>query len=179
MNLKQLYARVVFWPTWGWNLLLGRVLKTRAWCSEVAPGLFLGARPLMSDVPRLAARGITHIVNTCEEFCGFTEQYEKVGIRQLHLPITDFQPPTLPEIDTATSFIDAAISAGGKVLVHCKAGRARSATIVLCWLMKRNGWTAGEAQAHLLQCRPHVNRRLAGRQVVEEFAQRLRPTSRR
>lgn len=177
MNLKRLYARAVFWPTWGWNLLLGRVFKTRAWWTEVDPGLVLSARPLACDVPRLAAAGISHIVNTCEEFSGFPEHYQQLGIKQLHLPITDFQPPSLAAVDEAVRFIDAAIAQGGKALVHCKAGRARSATIALCWLMKRHGWTAEQAQAHLLRCRPHVNRRLVERKVVQEFAQRLRPTS--
>ena len=38
------------------------------------------------------------------------------------------------------------IAAGGKVYVHCKAGRARSATVAMCWLMKAKNMSAEEAQ---------------------------------
>jgi atypical dual specificity phosphatase len=170
LNLNRCYARAVFWPTWGWNLFLGRVLKTRHWWDEVDPAVILSARPLARDVPELAALGVTHVVNTCEEFGGHRDRYEAAGIVQLHLPITDFQPPAIDDIEQAVDFMDRVVAAGGKVLVHCKAGRARSATIVLCWLMKRYGWTAEMAQAHLSACRSHVNRHLAERAVVREFA---------
>lgn len=179
MSVKRWYARAVFWPTWGWNLLLGRVLKTRHWWDEIDPAVILSSRPLARDVSRLAALGVTHVVNTCEEFCGHLAAYQAARIVQLHLPITDFQPPAIGDIERAVEFMDGAVAAGGKVLVHCKAGRARSATIVLCWLIKRYGWTAEKAQAHLLRCRPHVNRQLAERAVVGEFSRRLGGGSRR
>ncbi|MFN5274384.1 MAG: hypothetical protein ACK5E3_14335, partial [Planctomycetota bacterium] len=49
------------------------------------------------------------------------------------------------------------------------AGRARSATIVICWLVKHRGMSPQEAQAHLLACRPQVNPHLLKRPVVREF----------
>ncbi|KAH8303046.1 hypothetical protein KR018_006766, partial [Drosophila ironensis] len=44
----------------------------------------------------------------------------------------------------------------GSVYVHCKAGRTRSATLVGCYLMMKNGWTPDQAVEHMRQCRPHI-----------------------
>lgn len=173
MNGKQLYARTVFWPTWAWNLWLGRILKVRPWWNQVEAGVWLGARPLRRDVPVLSRAGIRAIVNTCEEFSGHSDLYDRWGIRQLYLPTTDFQAPDLEQIRSAVEFIDATLASGGGVYVHCKAGRARSATILMCWLMHSRGLTAREAQQRLLECRPHVNPKLADRAVVKAWQAEL------
>lgn len=174
MNAKRIYARLVFWPTWGWNLLLGRVLRLRPWWSRVEENVYLGARPLARDVATLRDMGIRSIVNTCEEFPGHGTLYDSAGIRQLHVPTTDFQPPTLEQTARAVDFINASLGRGEKTYVHCKAGRARSATILLCWLMQARGLSAAEAQARLLDCRPHVHPHLTERAVVREFEASLR-----
>ena len=70
-------------------------------------------------------------------------------------------------------FIDKHVEAGGKVYVHCKAGRGRSATVVLCWLMLRRRLTPEQAAAYLVKQRPHINKGLAERAVVQEFHRTL------
>lgn len=177
MNLKRIYARAIFWPTWGWNILLGRILGVRKWWNQIDDNVFLGARPFASDIPKLRQLGVQSVVNTCEEFPGHTKLYRELGIDQMYIPTTDFQPPSLPQIEQAVQFINESVAQGKKVYVHCKAGRARSATVVLCWLAKSRHWDARRAQEHLLKCRPHVNRRLIDRKVVQDFVDRLPKTS--
>lgn len=164
------FARLIFWPTFFWNLLLGRVLRIRHWWDYVDEHVILGARPLRKDVQTLATDlQVTGVVNMCEEFRGHDELYRQQGIEQLWLPTTDFQPPTLDSVARGVEFLQSHASRGGKVYVHCKAGRARSATVVICWLVKYRGMTLEQAQQHLLKCRPHTNARLAERPVVQEF----------
>jgi atypical dual specificity phosphatase len=163
-------SRLLFWPTFVWNYLLGRVLRVRHWWDRVDNHVILGAMPLSSDVERLAAEGVRAVVNTCEEYPGPSAAYREHGIEQLRVPTTDFHPPTLDHIRKAVEFIQSHVTRGQTVYVHCKAGRARSATVVLCWLVAHRGMTPDEAQAHLLARRPHVMRYLTQRTVVQDWA---------
>ncbi|HMP80437.1 MAG TPA: dual specificity protein phosphatase family protein [Pirellulaceae bacterium] len=173
LPLRWLYARVVLYPTLAWNLLLGRVLRVRPWRSEIDETLVLGARPLRRDVPQLAAERIRAVINTCEEFSGPLDLYRQYHIEQLHIPTIDFTPPTLADVCRAVEFIETHAAQGHRVYVHCKAGRGRSATVAMCWLMKSKGLSAAEAQEWLIRRRPHVNRHLASRAVVAEFTAKL------
>jgi atypical dual specificity phosphatase len=173
-------SRLLFWPTFLWNALLGRVLKVRRWWDRVDHHVLLGALPLSRDVKTLAVEGVAAVVNTCEEYAGPEEAYRRNGIEQLRVPTTDFHPPSLESIERAVAFIQQHVLAGQTVYVHCKAGRARSATVVLCWLVAHRGMTIEQAQRHLLACRPHVMKTLGERAVVKEWAARVRdcrPTS--
>ena len=172
MNFNWIKARTVFYPTLWWNMLLGRVLKVRNWWDPIDEFVVLGAFPFASDVPKLAEAGIKGVVNTCEEYAGPFAQYERHGIEQFRMPTIDFTHPKLDDVSRAVDFMDTQIEQGHKVYVHCKAGRGRSATVAICWLMKNKGMSAAEAQAFLLTKRPHVNPRLPERPVVQEFEKR-------
>jgi atypical dual specificity phosphatase len=163
----------LYWPTLGWNMLLGRGLKIRHWWDQIEPGLFLGAVPLRQDVEKLSTLGVRRIVNTCEEFEGWPSLYRQHGIEQLWIPTTDFNPPSLEQIDQAVAFIEEAIGRNEAVYVHCKAGRARSATVVLCYLMKQHQIDPLSAQQKIEARRPHVLPVIHKRPVVQEFHRRL------
>lgn len=164
--IAKIYAKIVYYPTLAYNILLGRILKVRHWWDRVDPYCVLGAVPLGQDPVRLKELGITGVVNMCEEYAGPVDQYSRLGIEQLWLPTTDFQHPTPEMVQQGAEFIERHKCRGGQVYVHCKAGRARSATIVLWWLVKYGGMTPQEAQAHLLTVRKHVNPRVFQRPVI-------------
>ena len=167
--MRPFIARALFAPTFAWNYLLGRVLHRRDWWSEVDPCVILGARPLASDVSKLASLDVRGVINMCQEYAGPTTAYQKYQIEQLWLPTVDFNPPSLDSVRRGVEFLHEKTSKSQRVYVHCKAGRARSATIVICWLVKHKGMSPEQAQAHLLACRPHVNPRLLSRPVVREY----------
>lgn len=172
-RLRRLYAWVVFYPTLAWNYLLGRILGIRHWWDRVDDHLIVGARPFPSDVTALFDEGVRGVVNTCEEYAGPVQQYERHGIEQLHIPTTDFTHPTLEDVEVAVEFIQRHANQGETVYVHCKAGRARSATVAICWLIKYRQMSPEQAQRQLLQSRPHINRHLTDRAVVKKFTSRL------
>lgn len=169
----RLYARTVFLPTLAWNMLLGRVLKVRHWWDSIDENVILGAYPFPRDVAALRSEGVAAVVNTCEEYAGPLDQYRNHGIEQLRIPTTDFTPPKLASIEAAVEFIQKYALRKDVVYIHCKAGRSRSATVALCWLVKYRGMTPEEAQAYLLTCRPHVKPNIDQRQVVKDFVARL------
>jgi len=171
--LRRFYARSAFYPTLGWNYLLGRVIGVRNWWDPIDSHVIVGAYPFASFVPEMHADGVRAVVNTCEEYEGPVAQYARHGIEQLRIPTTDFTHPKLEDIQRAVEFTQEHAEAGRGVYIHCKAGRARSATVAICWLMKYRGMTMDEAQAALLAARPHINPRLTERAVVQQFASEI------
>jgi atypical dual specificity phosphatase len=170
---QRLYASAVFYPTLGWNYLLGRTLKVRHWWDHIDPHVIVGAYPFKRDIEGLYKVGVRAVVNTCEEYAGPTLEYERLGIEQLHIPTTDFTHPRIHDVEIAVDFVQSHVEQGHTVYIHCKAGRARSATVALCWLVKHRGLTVEEAQASLLHSRPHVNPKLTQRPVIKQFAKSL------
>lgn len=155
-------------------MLLGRWLKVRNWWDRIDETLIVGALPFGNDVPKMAADGVTCVVNTCAEYEGPTREYDDHGIEQLRVPTVDFTHPSLEHVKEAVEFIDRQTNDGGTVYVHCKAGRARSATVAMCWLISSKGMSPQEAQTLLLEKRPHVNRLVYARPVVKQFYEEVR-----
>jgi atypical dual specificity phosphatase len=172
-RLSRMFARSVFYPSLSWNYFLGRVVKHRRWWDRIDPFVIVGAYPFRRDVEGLYREGVRAVVNTCEEYAGPVVDYERHGIEQLHIPTTDFTHPRLGDVELAVEFVQRHVLSGNSVYIHCKAGRARSATVAICWLMKYREMSMEEAQKKLLAVRPHVNPRLTERPVVRQFAESL------
>lgn len=65
---------------------------------------------------------------------------------------------------------------GETAYVHCKAGRGRSTTIVLCYMTMHLGYTPYEAHAALKRIRPQISERYTAPEVKAcyEMGQRMR-----
>ncbi len=168
-SLDWLKARVLFYPTLVWNVVLGRWFKSRNWWDRIDTYVLLGALPFARDVPQLFDAGIRAVVNTCEEYAGPVEQYKSFDMEQMWMPTIDFTHPSYQDVCRAVEFIDKNVMAEKSVYIHCKAGRGRSATVAICWLMKDKQINASDAQRWLTEKRPHVNQHLTSRPVVQEF----------
>jgi len=167
-------ARLLFFPTLWWNLFLNRVAGgKRRWWDWVDDDVLLGALPFPHHVAELKALGIGAVINTCCEYAGPVEYYKAAGIEVLALPTVDFTPPSIEHVRAGVKFMQEQIGRGRKVYVHCKAGRGRSATVVMCYLL-RKGMSAEEAQKLMSEKRPHVMSNLWQREVVQQFAKECR-----
>lgn len=165
-------SRVLFYPTLIYNVTLYYLWPTkfRNWWDRVDDSIILGALPFYWHVPLLYNQGVRGVVNTCDEYAGPVQTYARYGIEQLRVPIVDYFPPTLEDVKVALRFIRKHTNNGDSVYVHCKAGRGRSTTIVLCYLIERYpGVKPVEAQTHLNKKRPQVSPNVWKRQVVFDF----------
>ncbi|UUO07082.1 dual specificity protein phosphatase family protein [Blastopirellula sp. J2-11] len=148
-----------------------RLFRRWRWWDRIDEHVIIGALPSEKIATEIIAAGVTAVVNTCQEYAGPLATYAKSGVEQLHLPTIDFVPPSLEDVKRGVEFIDQQITAGKQVYIHCKAGRARSATIVICWLIKAKEMTPTEAQLFLISKRPQTLRSVHRRPVVEQFYQ--------
>jgi len=169
--MKWLLGRFLFFPTLVWNALLHQLIPNRRWWDSIDDHVVLGALPFRSHVAQLQSIGVTAVVNLCEEWKGPIGAYEQAGIEQLRLPTVDYCSPNLADVQRGIEFIDAQAASGGGVYVHCKAGRGRSATLVLCWLIASKRLSVDAADQLLFERRPHISKHLKQRSVVKQICQ--------
>jgi atypical dual specificity phosphatase len=101
--------------------------------------------------------------------------WEDRDVRFYWLPTPDFfSAPSHVDVGHAVEFIRGFEKSGQSVYVHCKAGRTRSATVVMCYLMARNGWSPEKAEVFMRERRRQVILRHAHRQTIEAFYKDLK-----
>ena len=138
--------------------------------SQITPQLHVGGQFRRRGWRRLAARGITAVVNMRREL-----DDRDLGIapaRYLYLPTVDDQAPTLEQLREGVTFIENEISHGGGVYIHCSAGVGRAATMAVAYLIHR-GYTPDEAWARVRQVRPFVRPTPVQIAQLERFAEQV------
>lgn len=125
-------------------------------CHEITKGLFLGGQ-WATDPECLRQHQIDSVLNVCGSECDANRGRYPLK-RYLTLEISDnahqaekMEKEVLPK---ALAFIDYCRSQKDRVLVHCSAGRSRSATVVAALLIRDNGWYPEEALQFINERRP-------------------------
>ncbi|KAF9614721.1 hypothetical protein IFM89_020132, partial [Coptis chinensis] len=121
--------------------------------------LLLGAVPFPKDVPRLKQLGVGGVITLNEPYETLvpTSLYRAHGIEHLVIPTRDYLfAPSASDINRAVDFIHRNACCGRTTYVHCKAGRGRSTTIVLCYLVEYKHMTPAAALEYVRSIRPRV-----------------------
>ena len=113
--------------------------------------------PSPQDLRRLARQGVTMIVSLVEdeefdEDSGwpggvreFLEEAGELGIRVVRLPTPDYSAPDPAGACRVFEEVKRELERGGRVVVHCKAGRGRTGTFLAAYLAWSQGLTPQEA----------------------------------
>jgi len=112
--------------------------------SEILEKLYLGRVFDSKNLKFLTSTGITHIVTVAEELAPvFPDKFT-----YLHIKVEDHDFfKYIPYFDQIADFIDNAITKeNGAVFVHCMYGINRSATAVICYLIKYHKMTCDQAK---------------------------------
>ena len=97
--------------------------------------LFEGSEDVAKDKNLLIKHRVTHVLTVADTMKDYKPPL--ANIKHLFLNIRDLPQTQLHDyFSDAFSFIDECAADGGKVLVHCVAGKSRSASIVIAYMMK-------------------------------------------
>jgi atypical dual specificity phosphatase len=141
--------------------------------SYVIPNVLAGMeRPgsfykLREDMEFLKMNHISAIISLTEKPLerAFVEEF---GFRCLHMPVADFTPPSVAQIDQILNFQRAAESEGLSAVVHCGAGLGRTGTILACALVAR-GMPAEAAIDRVRTLRPYSIETLEQEECVRQY----------
>lgn len=124
--------------------------------TEIMPGIFLGNAHAALDRRLLNYLGITKILNITskgEVPCPFPE---KTYYRCIARDNYEGGPVVLKHLGNMINFINSAYGRTG-VLIHCRMGRSRSASVVIAWMMNRYGITWNKAYQYVKHKRDQIN----------------------
>ena len=99
--------------------------------------------PIDHDLALLHQCGITMLITLTERDIA-QEPLARHGLKNLHLPIRDREPPTVAQIQMLLKRMEMLLNKGEVLAVHCLAGIGRTGTVLAAWLV-REGLTATEA----------------------------------
>lgn len=120
--------------------------------NQVLPYLYIGSAANAANRTELISLGITHILNVKESYFASTPS----GFEFLHVAMSDYGNQNIKEVlPSCFEFIQSAKSKDGKILVHCRGGVNRSATVVLAWMMHGEKMILKDAW-HLLRSKRSV-----------------------
>ncbi|KAH0932702.1 hypothetical protein HID58_009819 [Brassica napus] len=159
MALVGVGARALFYPTLVYNVVRNKVEAEFHWWDRVAQYILLGAVPFQSDVPRLKELGVCGVITLNEPYETLVPSslYKSYCIDHLVIATRDYCfAPSMEAICQAVDFIHRNASLGKTTYVHCKAGRGRSTTVVICYLVQHRHMTPEAAYDYVKSIRPRV-----------------------
>ncbi|KAL2489990.1 putative dual specificity protein phosphatase DSP8 [Forsythia ovata] len=165
-------ARAFFYPTLMYNVFRNKIQAEFRWWDWIDEFVLLGAVPFPSDVLRLKELGVCGVVTLNESYETLVPSslYEAHGIHHLVLPTQDYLfAPSLVDICRAVDFIHENASHRRSTYIHCKAGRGRSTTIVICYLVKYRQMMPDAAYDYVKSIRPRVLLASSQWKAVQEF----------
>ena len=129
-------------------MMLSRVYQM----DEISRNLYLG--------PMESAKTIDRPPNKSKWFVlSIMENPPKLRyVKQLEINLSDHHLTNISQwFDLASEAIMQHLREGKKVLVHCRMGISRSASVMIAFLMKVNGWTFQQSLENVESKRPFIN----------------------
>ncbi|KYM85311.1 Protein phosphatase Slingshot [Atta colombica] len=118
--------------------------------TEIFDHVYLGSEWNASNLEELQKNGVRHILNVTREIDNFFPgMFTYLNVRVYDDEKTDL----LKHWDNTFKYITKAKMEGSKVLVHCKMGVSRSASVVIAYAMKAYNWDFSQAWKHVKEKR--------------------------
>ncbi|KAJ8619635.1 hypothetical protein MRB53_028164 [Persea americana] len=138
---------------------------------QIEEGLFLGSIGVAHNKDILKRFNITHILIVAKSLDpAFPNDFIYKKIEVLDSPDTNLEQ----HFDECFNFIDEAKRMGGSVLVHCFAGKSRSVTIIVAYLMKKHHMSLSQALDIVRSKRPQAAPNYGFMLRLQKFEKSLR-----
>ena len=114
---------------------------------QVNSQLYRGAQPRGGGLQKLKAIGIKTIVNLRgkDEHTGAEdEEARSLGLRSYNISLPEFSSPKDADVQRVLDIINA--TRNQPVFIHCRHGEDRTGTIIACYRISHDGWTAAAAK---------------------------------
>lgn len=164
--------------------------ELNAWWSSVDDQIIIGAIPLNNHghIKKIIEdEKVTAVLTLLEPFeinskGWFSSpvkpaEWNHNGISHKHIHALDFLPLTQQQIIDGVTFLKEQIKNNKKIYVHCKAGRGRSVTVVVCYLLQRDldsYSTFEDVMKFIKEKRPSMNLNSAQQNAIAVYFSRLK-----
>ena len=120
----------------------------------IAPNLYLGSIGAAQSEEQIKEKGITHVLTVAR---GFDIKCVD-GLKYMTVEVADSPDADIrSHFPQCFEFISGAAKSGGNVLVHCFAGRSRSASVCAAYVMCHENIRLEEALSRMRLARPQIN----------------------
>jgi protein-tyrosine phosphatase len=168
---------------------INHIISPEKWpvYNKITDNLFLGRLPLKNrDDHRIMIdqENIGAVLSVVEYFENHSlgilsdpvvpEDWATLGIDHRQIETPDFCPLSVQNIERGVNFIEEEIKKGKKVYVHCKAGRSRSAAIIVSYLIKSKQFnTVEEAINYVKEKRSLISLKQSKIDSIKEYAKTI------
>ena len=114
---------------------------------QVNQQLYRGGQPRDGGLRRLKTLGVKTIVNLRGEDAhtrAESDEAQSLGLRYYSISLPEFSRPKDEEVGRVLDIINA--PENQPVFIHCRRGKDRTGTIVACYRISHDGWTAEQAK---------------------------------
>ena len=136
-----------------WRKIHGKVTKKPTNFSWLIENKLAGCGmpTTINELNWVFEQGVKSIVTMTED--SLPESWVK-ETKYLHVPTEDLTAPDIEQIEEAVDFIYERINNNDPVMVHCAAGIGRTGTILACYLIKYQKYSAKDAIEKVRKERP-------------------------
>jgi len=89
-----------------------------------------------AQILAMASMDIALVVTLTEETPLPADWFKGTGVRNMFVPVRNYHPPTVPQVDEIFAAVAEVVSTGKKVMVHCGGGKGRAGTVAGCLMLR-------------------------------------------
>ena len=135
----------------------------------ITDDIAISSEPPSGAWTEVRSAGVRCVVDLRLEASDNAHDVTAQGLSYVRIPIADGAAPTQEQLDQATGWIDEHLGSEGPVLIHCREGRSRSATVAIAALVSM-GMPLFEAFRMTLRVRPETAITDAQEEALRAFA---------